>query len=113
TADVLDATSGVVLDSQNVSSFGNGRYLVWNVSGHVTVRLTRNASNNAVIGGLFFDPSSGSTTNPPPVTSNTPPVVSLTANSTSFIAPANVTLTANATDSNGIAKVEFFQASTK
>ncbi len=120
TVEVLDATSNAVLDSQTVSSFSTGRYLVWNVSGHVKVRVTRTAGNNAVIEGLFFDPSIDSTPTTPPTTTNTPPVVvtntapvvTVAANNTSFVAPASVTLTANATDSDGIAKVEFFQGST-
>ncbi|MDB6027914.1 MAG: N-terminal ig-like domain of cellulase [Verrucomicrobiales bacterium] len=121
TVDVLDAVSGVVLHSKAISSFATGHYLVWNVSGHVKIRITRTASNNAVIQGLFFDPASSvSTTNTPPTTTNTPPVVvtntapvvSIAANGASFIAPATVTLTANATDADGIAKVEFFQGTT-
>jgi len=47
---------------------------------------------------------------------NPPPVVDLMipANGSSFTAPASITLTANATDSNGsVAKVEFFAGSTK
>ncbi|MFN7928587.1 MAG: NPCBM/NEW2 domain-containing protein [Blastocatellia bacterium] len=46
---------------------------------------------------------------------NTPPTVSLTApaNNATFTAPANITLTANATDSDGtISKVEFYQGTT-
>lgn len=40
TIDVLDA-NGNVLNSQNLSSsFNAGVYLVWNVSGHVKVRVT-------------------------------------------------------------------------
>ncbi|MBS1811906.1 MAG: PQQ-dependent sugar dehydrogenase [Acidobacteria bacterium] len=48
-------------------------------------------------------------------TQNTPPTVSLTApvNNASFTAPANITITANAADSDGtISRVEFYQGST-
>jgi hypothetical protein len=48
--------------------------------------------------------------------SNQPPTVSLTApaDGTSFIAPANISIAANAADSNGtVTKVEFFNGSTK
>jgi hypothetical protein len=52
--DVLD-TSGTVLDTQSVAGFGSGIYLVWNLKGHVTIRITNtNSSSNAVISGLFF-----------------------------------------------------------
>jgi hypothetical protein len=52
--DILD-TSGNVLDTRSVSSFFTGQFLVWNLSGHVAVRLTNtNPAGNAVISGLFF-----------------------------------------------------------
>lgn len=46
---------------------------------------------------------------------NQPPTVSLTApaNNATFTAPATINLAANATDSDGIARVEFYQGSTK
>ncbi len=48
---------------------------------------------------------------PPP---NYPPIVSITspANNASFTAPANVSVTASATDSDGVAKVDFFDGAT-
>jgi hypothetical protein len=53
--DILDA-NGNVLDTRPVSSFANGQYLVWNLSGHVVARITNtNASANGVVSGLFFD----------------------------------------------------------
>ena len=52
--DVLDAASGTVLDSRTISSFHNGAYLVWNVTGHVQLRFTKLAGTNAVLSGLFF-----------------------------------------------------------
>jgi hypothetical protein len=52
--DILDA-NGVLLNTQSVSSFHNGQYLVWQLSGHVQVRVTTLTSRaNAVISGLFF-----------------------------------------------------------
>ncbi|MDQ6675795.1 MAG: hypothetical protein M3Z09_00700 [Acidobacteriota bacterium] len=54
TIDVLDFASGAVLDSQKISGFQNGQYLVWNLTGHVIIRATRTAGNNAVVSGLFF-----------------------------------------------------------
>src|SRR5262249_17980127 len=67
--DVLDAATGSVLSTQNVSGFQKGEYLAWNISGNVVIRVSNlnnpnNLSTNAVISGLFFDPkgtqSSGS-----------------------------------------------------
>ena len=52
--DVLDAANSLVLDSRTVSSFNAGQYLVWNVSGHVTFRITLVGGINAVISGVFF-----------------------------------------------------------
>jgi hypothetical protein len=53
--EVRDAVSGVLLDSQTVSDFSDGRYLVWQVTGHVVVQVTRLGGINAVVSGLFFD----------------------------------------------------------
>ncbi len=50
--DILDANNNV-LDTRSVSNFVGGEYLVWNLSGHVTVRVT-NTNSNAVVSGLFF-----------------------------------------------------------
>ncbi|HYL92444.1 MAG TPA: cohesin domain-containing protein, partial [Alphaproteobacteria bacterium] len=38
TIDILDAVSGTVLDSRSVSAFSNGEWVLWNLSGHVTIR---------------------------------------------------------------------------
>jgi subtilase family serine protease len=51
---IADATTGTVLDSRNVSSFSNGEYLVWNVSGHVKITTTLLSGTNTVLSGIFF-----------------------------------------------------------
>ncbi len=52
--DILDA-SGNVLDTRTVSNFLSGQYLVWNLSGHVVVRIRNsNPASNAVASGIFF-----------------------------------------------------------
>jgi hypothetical protein len=51
---VLDAQTNTVLDSESVFNFTNGMYLVWNVSGHVTISVTSTSGPNAVISGIFF-----------------------------------------------------------
>jgi uncharacterized repeat protein (TIGR01451 family) len=60
---ILDATSGTVLNTQSVSTFGSGEYLVWNVSGDIQIRITSTDSfGSAVLSGLFLDPAGS----PPP-----------------------------------------------
>ena len=55
--EVIDPTTGNVIDSRKLSSFHNGVYLSFTISGHVTFRITRLAGANAVLSGLFLDPS--------------------------------------------------------
>jgi len=57
TVSILDGATSAVLDTQNVSTFQNGKYLVWNLTGHVILRVTNAGGVNAVISGLFFDPA--------------------------------------------------------
>jgi hypothetical protein len=57
TVELLDATSGALLDRQSISGFNRGVYLVWDVKGGVKVRFNKLAGNNAVLTGLFFDPA--------------------------------------------------------
>ncbi len=54
TIQVIDTATGAVLDTQSLTNFHNGNYLVWNVAGSVTFRVTNTGSSNAVISGLFF-----------------------------------------------------------
>ena len=56
------ANSSAILSSQDLSSFVNGVYQIWEISGHVTI-LVRGTTSPipAIINGLFFD-------SPPPVT---------------------------------------------
>ncbi|MDB6054862.1 MAG: hypothetical protein JWN25_2385, partial [Verrucomicrobiales bacterium] len=53
--EVVDAATGQVLDTRSISGFSGGKYLVWNISTHVTVRFTKNQGPNAVVQGIFFD----------------------------------------------------------
>jgi hypothetical protein len=43
-----------VLDSRTLSSFTGGQYLVWNLGGHVQLRVTNLSGISAVVSGLFF-----------------------------------------------------------
>ena len=52
---ILDAATGIVLDTETLSSFHGGEYLSWNLSGNVVIRVTNlNSKSNAVVSGLFF-----------------------------------------------------------
>src|SRR5260370_8535399 len=63
--DMIDDNTGTVLNSQTLSGFQNGVYLVWNLTSSVTVRVTNlNPSSNAVVSGLFF--AVGTPPPPPP-----------------------------------------------
>jgi hypothetical protein len=54
TIEMRDAATNGVLDTRTLSGFGGGRYLLWNVSGHVVIRVTNLTGPNAVVAGLFF-----------------------------------------------------------
>jgi hypothetical protein len=54
TVEVLDAGTGALLDSRSISGFNSGLYLVWNITGHALIRVTRTAGPNAVLSGIFF-----------------------------------------------------------
>jgi putative glycosyl hydrolase-like family 15 (GHL15) protein/IPT/TIG domain-containing protein len=53
TLSILD-TNGRVLNTQTLSGFQNGSYLVWQMSGHVRISVSRIGGPNAVVSGLFF-----------------------------------------------------------
>jgi hypothetical protein len=55
TINITDAATNAVLDNRTATSFQNGQYLVWKLSGHVAITITNTGSPNAVISGLFFD----------------------------------------------------------
>ncbi len=51
--EVVD-TNNNLLDNRPVSSYLAGQYLVWNLSGHVIIRLYNMGNPNAAISGIFF-----------------------------------------------------------
>ena len=69
--DVVDATTGAVLDTRSLPSFGNGQYLSWNLTGHVQIQFT-GLNTRAILDGLFFGTAVGTTPTPTPTP---PPVV--------------------------------------
>jgi autotransporter-associated beta strand protein len=56
--DVLDAISGTLLDTRTAPSCVNGKWLIWDLKGHVTIRKTL-VSGNAYDCGLFFGGGAG------------------------------------------------------
>ena len=55
---ITNASTGAVLDTETLSSFVNGIYEVWTISGDVKITISRLAGSNALLNGLFFDPYS-------------------------------------------------------
>src|SRR5262249_42786023 len=65
TVQVVDVTSGKVLDTETPPSFVNGLYLVYSVCGHVHSQVS---GTRAVVSGLFFGPPTAPPQSPPTVT---------------------------------------------
>ena len=52
---IRDAATDAVLDGPRpISGFMDGKWMTWNVSGHVKVVITKVAGSNCVISGVFF-----------------------------------------------------------
>ena len=102
---ISNASTGAVLDTESISSFSNGIYLQWAVSGNLAIKVTHSGGTNAVISGLFFDPPS--TTQPPTVTAESPAngatdvAVSTTATATFNEAVQSSTINFTLTPSGG------------
>jgi subtilisin-like proprotein convertase family protein len=99
TISFVDANTNAVLDTRSAANFVAGRYLVWQVKGHVLIQVAWQSGYNALVNGIFFDPISSSTT--------TPPTVSVTAPAAGATVSGSVTITAQAQSSVGIASVQF------
>ncbi len=52
--DVIDPSTGTVLDSRTISSFAGGVYLSWQLRGDVQLLVTLLSGLNPVISGVFF-----------------------------------------------------------
>ena len=52
--DVINPSTGAVLDSRTISSFEGGVYLSWQLTGNIELRFTALAGPNAVLSGIFF-----------------------------------------------------------
>ncbi|HLX60898.1 MAG TPA: dienelactone hydrolase family protein [Planctomycetota bacterium] len=52
--EVLDGRNNSVLVSRTVSDFADGKYVVYDMSGHLKIRLTAENGDSAVFNGIFF-----------------------------------------------------------
>ncbi|HEX3271823.1 MAG TPA: hypothetical protein VHR15_14330 [Ktedonobacterales bacterium] len=54
---ILNTATGKTLNTQTLTSFVNGVYLVWRVRGQITLQVTNHTGPiNAVVSGIFFSP---------------------------------------------------------
>ena len=100
---LTDANTHAVLSTQTVSSFHDGVYLNYTISGNVLITITKTGGSNAVLSGLFFDP--------PPVSTTTGVSSSLNPSTSG----QSVTFTATVSDTSGgvpTGSVEFYDGST-
>ncbi|HYE31152.1 MAG TPA: fibronectin type III domain-containing protein [Methylomirabilota bacterium] len=54
TVTISDLVTEEVLDTRSVSDFTGGKYLTWDLRGHLKITITKTAGNNALLNGLFF-----------------------------------------------------------
>jgi uncharacterized delta-60 repeat protein len=54
TVQVINASTGAVLNSQSLSAFSQGQYLVYDLKGNIRLRFTKVSGFNSVLNGLFF-----------------------------------------------------------
>ena len=54
TITIRDASNNNILDTKTLSSFVDGTYLTWNITGHVTVTVRVNTGPNPVLSAMFF-----------------------------------------------------------
>jgi len=53
--DIIDASTGLLLNTVDFGNFENGKYVSYDVSGHVTVNIRNISGPNAVLSAIFFD----------------------------------------------------------
>jgi hypothetical protein len=79
--DVRDAATNVLLDSRAMTSFSDGQYLVWNITGHVKINVTLTGGTNAVVSGIYFGSAALPGPTPTPTPDTTPPIISAVSSS--------------------------------
>ena len=52
---VIDPSTGTVLDTRTISSFSGGVYLSWQLTGNVELKFTGLNGSSPVLNGIFFD----------------------------------------------------------
>ncbi len=62
TVNAIDRDTSSVLDTRSMSSFSNGKYLSYTVSGNIDFQFVYIGGANSVVQAVFFDPGSS----PPP-----------------------------------------------
>ena len=102
TISILDANTNAVLDTRNIADFHSGIYAIWNIQGHVLIRVTNTGGSNAVVNGIFFGSNGGGggSSTPPP------PTVSISSPAANSAVSGSVTITA-AASSAGMSSVQF------
>ncbi len=55
---VIDASNGDVYDAQTVQNIQNGKWITWRLRGQITFVMKLLQGPNAVVSGIFFNPSS-------------------------------------------------------
>ena len=70
--EVLDGRNDTVLVSRTVSDFAEGKYVVYDMSGHLKIRLTAEAADSAVFNGIFFGKNARNGPRKPRVASEMP-----------------------------------------
>lgn len=104
-----DADTGAHLDTRALSDFGDGKYLVYNVAGHVKFTVTALSGSSALLSGVFFDPVTATSPPPasppasPPVNSPTSPPAGTNVAPTPAIAGPSGTIPGNAITFTGSA----------
>ncbi len=99
TMTIQDYSTNAVLATLPLTNFQSGVWSVWNISGHVVIKVAYNGGLNAVVSGLFFDGSGSSTAPPPTVILNSPSAGAVSS---------TVNISSTASSSVGIASVQYY-----
>jgi hypothetical protein len=99
TVTIQDFSTSAVLSTLPLSNFQSGVWAVWNISGHVVIKVVYNSGLNAVVSGLFFGGNGSVSAPPPTVTLNTPPAGTVSG---------TVNVTSTPVSSIGIASVQYY-----
>ncbi|MGH7179534.1 MAG: hypothetical protein ACREJC_19315 [Tepidisphaeraceae bacterium] len=51
----LDADTGQMLRQHVISDFAKGKYMIWQIKGHVKVKMTKLRGPDAVLSGVFVN----------------------------------------------------------